>query len=225
MLLLIAAEYNTNSAFDTAVTLFRQGTRAIEVTATTEDEEKFDKLSTRPPSLDGDAAQTAGAPAPYSSLEKPETLDIFTWQHIQYVVSVSGGERRLLDDVSGYVAPGKLTALMGESGAGKVRRTSILRTLHSTVYHRRRCSTFWLNGSMSESSREIGLSTGSPFPQTFRLRRESTCYWSGSFVDNSCSGYCQQMDTHLPQMTVREALLFSARLRQPESVPSAELES
>src|SRR5258708_23820963 len=28
--------------------------------------------------------------------------------------------RRLLEDVSGYVAPGKLTALMGESGAGKV---------------------------------------------------------------------------------------------------------
>lgn len=33
-----------------------------------------------------------------------------------------GTQRRLLDDVSGFVAPGKLTALMGESGAGKVRR-------------------------------------------------------------------------------------------------------
>jgi ABC-type multidrug transport system ATPase subunit len=32
-------------------------------------------------------------------------------------------------------------------------------------------------------------------------------------------------DTHLPQATVREALLFSARLRQPEPVPSAELEA
>ena len=47
--------------------------------------------------------------------------DIFTWQNIKYVVPVSGGEhRQLLDDVSGYVSPGKLTALMGESGAGKV---------------------------------------------------------------------------------------------------------
>ncbi|KAG1859895.1 ABC-2 type transporter-domain-containing protein [Suillus tomentosus] len=192
VLLLIAAEYNTNSAFDTAVTLFKQGTRAIEVTATTEDEEKFDKLSTRPPSLDGDAAQTAGAPAPYSSLEKPETLDIFTWQHIQYVVSVSGGERRLLDDVSGYVAPGKLTALMGESGAGK---TTLLNVLAQRV--------------------DVGVVTGNrfvngqPVPADFQAQ----------------TGYCQQMDTHLPQMTVREALLFSARLRQPESVPSAELES
>jgi ATP-binding cassette subfamily G (WHITE) protein 2 (SNQ2) len=30
------------------------------------------------------------------------------------------------------------------------------------------------------------------------------------------------MDTHLPQATVREALLFSAHLRQPQTVPMAE---
>lgn len=43
--------------------------------------------------------------------------DVFSWQHVQYVVPVGGGQhKRLLDDVSGYVAPGKLTALMGESG-------------------------------------------------------------------------------------------------------------
>jgi ABC-type multidrug transport system fused ATPase/permease subunit len=165
-LLLIAAEYNTNSAFDTAVTLFKQGTRAIEAIATVEDEEKSSKLSAQPPSLNGDA------PAKHTPLEKPAISDVFTWQHIQYVVSVSGGERRLLDDVSGYVAPGKLTALMGESGAGKVRHISIFRTLRSTFYHRRRCSMFWLNGSMSESSQEIGSSMGSPCPQISRLRRE-----------------------------------------------------
>jgi ATP-binding cassette subfamily G (WHITE) protein 2 (SNQ2) len=43
--------------------------------------------------------------------------DVFTWQHMNYKLS----DRQLLNDVSGYVAPGKLTALMGESGAGKVR--------------------------------------------------------------------------------------------------------
>jgi ATP-binding cassette subfamily G (WHITE) protein 2 (SNQ2) len=31
------------------------------------------------------------------------------------------------------------------------------------------------------------------------------------------------MDTHLPQATVREALLFSAHLRQPETVSMVEL--
>ncbi|KAG1888173.1 ABC-2 type transporter-domain-containing protein [Suillus subluteus] len=160
VLLLIAAEYNTNSAFDTAVTLFKQG--------------------------------NAGAPASYSPLEKPATNDVFTWQHIQYVVSVSGGERRLLDDVSGYVAPGKLTALMGESGAGK---TTLLNVLAQRV--------------------DVGVVTGDRFVNGQRVPADF----------QSQTGYCQQMDTHLPQTTVREALLFSARLRQPESVPSAELES
>jgi ATP-binding cassette subfamily G (WHITE) protein 2 (SNQ2) len=36
------------------------------------------------------------------------------------------------------------------------------------------------------------------------------------------TGYVQQMDTHLDTTTVREALLFSARMRQPKSVPDAE---
>jgi ATP-binding cassette subfamily G (WHITE) protein 2 (SNQ2) len=36
------------------------------------------------------------------------------------------------------------------------------------------------------------------------------------------TGYCQQMDTHVPTNTVREAIVFSARMRQPQSVPMAE---
>jgi ATP-binding cassette subfamily G (WHITE) protein 2 (SNQ2) len=53
----------------------------------------------------------------------PTMSDVFTWRHLEYDVRLGKGEtRRLLEDVSGYVAPGKLTALMGESGAGKVSR-------------------------------------------------------------------------------------------------------
>jgi len=56
----------------------------------------------------------------------PMVSDVFTWRHLQYDVRIGKGEtRRLLADVSGYVAPGKLTALMGESGAGKVSRLEI----------------------------------------------------------------------------------------------------
>ena len=44
-------------------------------------------------------------------------------------------------------------------------------------------------------------------------------------IQNSHSGYVQQMDTHLATQSVREALLFSAKLRQPASVPLAEKEA
>ena len=36
------------------------------------------------------------------------------------------------------------------------------------------------------------------------------------------TGYCQQQDVHLETTTVREALRFSAMLRQPESTPQEE---
>lgn len=45
---------------------------------------------------------------------------IFTWQNVSYDIPVKGGQKRLLDDVQGYVMPGRLTALMGASGAGYV---------------------------------------------------------------------------------------------------------
>lgn len=43
---------------------------------------------------------------------------IFTWRHVNYDIPVKGGQKRLLDDVQGYVRPGRLTAMMGASGAG-----------------------------------------------------------------------------------------------------------
>ncbi|KAG0700792.1 ABC-2 type transporter-domain-containing protein [Suillus ampliporus] len=181
-ILLTATEFNTASAFDTAVTLFKQGTRAAKAVNESNDEEKGAHSEPAGP------ASTDVSPA---DLEKPSAMDIFTWRHLEYTVPISGGHRRLLDDVSGYVAPGKLTALMGESGAGK---TTLLNVLAQRV--------------------DVGVVTGDrlvsghPLPADFQAQ----------------TGYCQQMDTHLPEATVREALLFSAHLRQSETVPMAELE-
>ena len=41
---------------------------------------------------------------------------VFTFQNVNYTIPVDKGERKLLQNVQGYVRPGKLTALMGASG-------------------------------------------------------------------------------------------------------------
>jgi hypothetical protein len=66
---------------------------------------------------------------PWGTERRPQftTTDIFSWQHIDYTIPIVGQEdQRLLSDISGYVAPGKLTALMGESGAGKTTLLNVL---------------------------------------------------------------------------------------------------
>ncbi|KAF5333784.1 hypothetical protein D9758_017181 [Tetrapyrgos nigripes] len=118
---------------------------------------------------------------------------IFTWHHLTYDVPIAGGAtRRLLDDVSGYIAPGKLTALMGASGAGK---TTLLNTLAQRV-------------SVGVVSGDVFVD-GKALPMDFQAQ----------------TGYCQQLDVHLPTCTVREALSFSAKLRQPKHVPAEEKEA
>jgi ABC-type multidrug transport system ATPase subunit len=119
----------------------------------------------------------------------PAQHDIFTWRNVCYDIPVKGGERRLLDNVSGWVKPGTLTALMGVSGAGK---TTLLDVLAKRV--------------------SIGVVTGDMLV-------------NGKGLDTSFqrkTGYVQQQDLHLPTDTVREALRFSALLRQPKTVSKKE---
>ncbi|KAJ4360097.1 uncharacterized protein N0V89_000656 [Didymosphaeria variabile] len=67
------------------------------------------------------------ATAPESDVNAVEPQkDIFTWRDVTYDIQIKGGERRLLDHVSGYVRPGTLTALMGVSGAGKTTLLDVL---------------------------------------------------------------------------------------------------
>lgn len=137
--------------------------------------------------------EAQAADAKQALAEAPAMTDVFSWRHVDYVVPIGKGEhKRLLDDVSGYVAPGKLTALMGESGAGK---TTLLNVLAERV-----------DSGVVTGDR---LVNGQPLPADFQAQ----------------TGYVQQMDTHVPTATVREALLFSAKMRQPASVPLAEKEA
>lgn len=77
--------------------------------------------------------------------------DIFTWRDVCYDVQIKGETRRLLDNVAGYVAPGQMTALMGESGAGK---TTLLNVLAQRV------TTGIVTGDM--------LVNGKPLPVSFQ---------------------------------------------------------
>ncbi|KAG0170921.1 hypothetical protein DFQ28_001400 [Apophysomyces sp. BC1034] len=54
---------------------------------------------------------------------------------------------------------------------------------------------------------------------------EGRVYLNGEALMNDferVTGYCEQMDVHQPAVTVREALRFSAYLRQPADVPNSE---
>lgn len=187
--LLLFAEFNTSTSDQSASTLFKRGSRA-RITSQKADEEKVPASPSKPLAeavLDEKRAASIKEVAPL------KMHDTFTWQHVNYTVPISGqDDRLLLNDVSGYVAPGKLTALMGESGAGK---TTLLNVLAKRVYSGVVEGDMYVNGQ--------------PLPTDFQ----------------SQTGYCQQMDTHVPESTVREALLFSAKLRQPPSVPLAEKEA
>ncbi|KAH8179132.1 ABC-2 type transporter domain-containing protein [Sarocladium implicatum] len=114
---------------------------------------------------------------------------VFTFQNINYTIPYEGNERKLLQDVQGYVRPGKLTALMGASGAGK---TTLLNTLAQRINFGVVTGDFLVDGR--------------PLPKSFQR----------------ATGFAEQMDVHEPTSTVREALQFSALLRQPKEVSREE---
>ncbi|KAJ6439275.1 ABC transporter [Purpureocillium lavendulum] len=120
-------------------------------------------------------------------IAKNET--VFTFRNINYTIPYEKGERRLLQDVQGYVRPGKLTALMGASGAGK---TTLLNALAQRINFGTITGEFLVDGR--------------PLPKSFQR----------------ATGFAEQMDVHEPTATVREALQFSALLRQPREVAREE---
>jgi ATP-binding cassette, subfamily G (WHITE), member 2, SNQ2 len=58
-------------------------------------------------------AENAGSPPTAIS------QGVFTWRKLNYTIPHKQGDKQLLREVSGYSEPGKLTALVGASGAGK----------------------------------------------------------------------------------------------------------
>ncbi|KAJ1797698.1 ATP-binding cassette transporter snq2 [Coemansia sp. RSA 2399] len=137
----------------------------------------------------GDRRMFAKIPEAGPTDEQVLAATTFTWKNMGYTVPVKGGDKKLLDQVSGYIKPGTMTALMGASGAGKT-------TLLDALSQRK---------TIGKLEGEI-LMNGAAQPKSFRR----------------ITGYCEQIDVHSPNATVREALRFSAYLRQPASVPDSE---
>ncbi|KAI8142015.1 ABC-2 type transporter-domain-containing protein [Fennellomyces sp. T-0311] len=127
-----------------------------------------------------------------NNMESISTGTTFSWHHINYEVPFQGGPLQLLNDISGIVKPGHLTALMGSSGAGKTTLLDVL-----------------------AKRKTIGKVDGRVYLNNEALMSDF----------ERITGYCEQMDIHQPAVTVREAMRFSAYLRQDADVPKAEKEA
>ncbi|CAN8065877.1 unnamed protein product [Agarophyton chilense] len=103
--------------------------------------------------------------------------------------SVDDGSKVLLHGVTGNAVGGRVVLLMGESGAGKTTLLDV-------------CAMRKTLGKGTAVSGEIRL--------------------NGRMLDKKSlsllSGYCEQSDLHVEEATVREAFLFSAKLRLPKSM-------
>lgn len=112
-----------------------------------------------------------------------------TFKDVSYVVTASTSKDKLhlLKGISGYFEKGKMTALMGSSGAGKTTLMDVLS----------------LRKASGDVSGEIRING---FPQE-----------ADSF--RRMSGYVEQFDTQSPQLTVRETVEFSAKMRLSDEIP------
>jgi ATP-binding cassette, subfamily G (WHITE), member 2, SNQ2 len=127
--LLLFSEYNTATAGQYSVVLFKKGSKATALAKTgAADEESGSGSGSGSSTEKGSLTESQRREQGAKEIAKEQPMrDVFSWSHINYVVPVGKGEhRRLLDDVSGYVKPGKLTLLMGSSGAGKTTLLNVL---------------------------------------------------------------------------------------------------
>lgn len=186
---LFATELNASTSSSAEVLVFRRGHVPKELL----EAERRAKHDEEAPASSSAATGKDDAATDRKQDEKVQALakqtDVFSWRNVCYDIKIKTEERRLLDNVSGWVKPGTLTALMGVSGAGK---TTLLDVLAQRV--------------------TMGVITGDMLVSGKAL--------DASFQRNT--GYVQQQDLHLETSTVREALRFSAMLRQPKSVSKQE---
>ncbi|GMF27556.1 unnamed protein product [Phytophthora fragariaefolia] len=109
--------------------------------------------------------------------------------------------RELLKGVTGYALPGTMTALMGSTGAGKTTLMDVLAGRKSGKGGNKKHGAPRLRGRV--------LLNGVDATE-LAVRR--------------CTGYCEQTDVHSDASTFREALQFSAYLRQGDRIAPERVE-
>ncbi|KAM5341482.1 hypothetical protein ACJ41O_014513 [Fusarium nematophilum] len=112
----IATEVNSKTASKAEVLVFQRGQVPAHLQSGVERSVANEGLAL--PEKTGDEANAAFGLEPQ--------VNVFTWKDVVYDIEIKGEPRRLLDNVTGWVKPGTLTALMGVSGAGKTTLLDVL---------------------------------------------------------------------------------------------------
>jgi ABC-type multidrug transport system ATPase subunit/ABC-type multidrug transport system permease subunit len=112
-----------------AITIFKRGQvpKAVETSIETGGRglEKADEESGITPHITPAIIEEKDLEKSDSSGDSPKIAKnetVFTFRKINYTIPYEKGERKLLQDVQGYVRPGRLTALMGASGTSQKKK-------------------------------------------------------------------------------------------------------
>ncbi|CAL5380306.1 unnamed protein product [Camellia sinensis] len=110
----------------------------------------------------------------------------------------------IIDDVSGIIKPGKTTLLLGPPGCGK---TTLRKALSGNLRKSLKVNQFRDEGCGERYTKDLKtnwmrLVTGEVSYNGYKLEE---------FIPQKTSTYISQNDLHIPEMTVRETLDFSAR--------------
>lgn len=119
-----------------------------------------------------------------------DIVSSFSWANLDVVVTdrKTKGPKSILSDSSGFVRAGEMLAIMGPSGSGKT-------TLLNALAHRVAAAGAATTGDILINGQKTSL-------QTLR----------------DLSSYVEQEDALIGSLTVRETMMFGARLSLPRCV-------
>lgn len=119
-----------------------------------------------------------------------DSVESFAWENLQVMVKdrTSGAQLSILSQSAGFVRPGEMLAIMGPSGSGKT-------TLLNALAYRIAAAGSNTTGDILVNGKSTNLST---------IR--------------DLSAYVEQEDSLIGSLTVKETMVFAAKLALPRYV-------